>query len=584
MPDYSTLLRSSSQTPSSRTQLSIRHRSGAHQSSLSSPKTPTASRHTVDHYSSNLLRDAEVGHSNGHGTATASSQSNGSHFTSIPARSRRSSIVSSHCSQFGQHRSSSHPATSTLITKSDDDSLSFKTPLDVSDDTITLPIGKPTTTSVVAVSTSYFSRLSMNIQLLAKQIPFLAHSALTSLRQKKTPFSFPNNSRILSLPITSVPNNGPSSSKSHFGLERALSPADKLTHKWPRPRSSRSMAPWLHSTNQFSSRSLRELRGAGGWSQGHMEAVLRDSRGLGVNWVGQWTLHKWCLLASVTTVFLLGLTCLVFSSMTWFAGKLIIHSGCLCGRDNISYVNSTAYPTAPVLLITDSPALVLLTFSSSLSLLASLVGITGTLLNSRPILAVYVLLLFPAFLSFVSVGYLTYKKATFFLDAKVSEAWHLWYSPGARTVLQGALGCCGWSNPLHGAAASGVCYARSPLAGCHGPLIRFERDVLSSAAATVFSLVPVHLANIFVGLLCANHVTDRFGKGITPRRYRLTAQDILSAGSAAAIGGKQSAMKQTELPAFPLPAPKGHSTFREDRQYLTTYRHGRTKSECEREA
>ncbi|KAF8460466.1 hypothetical protein DFH94DRAFT_633952 [Russula ochroleuca] len=293
-----------------------------------------------------------------------------------------------------------------------------------------------------------------------------------------------------------------------------------------------------------------------------MEAALRDSRGLGVNWVGQWTLHKWCLLASVTTVFLLGLTCLVFSLLTWFA----------------------AYPTAPVLLITDSPALVLLTFSSSLSLLASLVGITGTLLNSRPILAVYVLLLFPSFLSFVSVGYLTYKKANFSLDAKVSEAWHLWYSPGARTVLQGALGCCGWSSPLHGAAASGVCYARSPLAGCHGPLMRFERDILSSVAATVFSLVPMHLANIFVGLLCANHVTDRFGKGITPRRYRLTAQDILSAGSAPAAGCKLSAMKQTELPTFPFPAPKGHSTFREDRKYATTYRHGRAKSDCEREA
>ncbi|KAF8488209.1 hypothetical protein F5888DRAFT_1591713, partial [Russula emetica] len=116
---------------------------------------------------------------------------------------------------------------------------------------------------------------------------------------------------------------------------------------------------------------------------------------------------------------------------------------------------------APILLITDSPALVLLTFSSSLLLLASMVGITETLLNSRPILAVYMLLLFPFFLSFVSVGYLTYKKANFSLDTKVSEAWHHWYSPSALTVLQGALGCCGWSGPLHGAATSGTCYARS---------------------------------------------------------------------------------------------------------------------------
>jgi len=215
-----------------------------------------------------------------------------------------------------------------------------------------------------------------------------------------------------------------------------------------------------------------------------------------------------------------------------------------------------------------------------------MVGITGTLLNSRPILAVYVLILFPSFLSFVSVGYLTYKKANFSLDAKVSEAWHHWYSPSARTVLQGALGCCGWSSPLHGAAASGTCYARSPLPGCHGPLVRFERDVLSSFAGTVFSLVPLHLGNIFVGLLCANDVTHRFGKGITPARYRLTAHDILSAGSPAAVVDKQGViMKQTHfLPVPPLPAPKGHSTIREDKQSVTTYYgHARARSEFERE-
>jgi hypothetical protein len=222
-------------------------------------------------------------------------------------------------------------------------------------------------------------------------------------------------------------------------------------------------------------------------------------------------------------------------------------------------------------------------------------GITGTLLNSRPILAVYVLLLFPSFLSFVSVGYLTYKKATFSLDAKVSEAWHHWYSPSARTVLQGALGCCGWSGPLHGAAASAsaTCYARSPLPGCHGPLVRFERDVLSSVAGTVFSLVPLHLGNIFVGLLCANHVTHRFGKGITPARYRLTAQDHISLSSsvgpavASSAVNKQGVMKQqhTDLPVPPFPAPKGHSTFREDRrQGVTTYhRHARAKTAFERE-
>ena len=95
--------------------------------------------------------------------------------------------------------------------------------------------------------------------------------------------------------------------------------------------------------------------------------------------------------------------------------------------------------------------------------------------------------------------------------------------------------------------------------------------------------------NIFVGLLCANHVTHCFENRITPARYRPTAQHmLLSARSAAAASSsavdKQGVMKQTDLPVAPPPAPKGHSTFREDRESVTTYRHhGHVKSEFERE-
>lgn len=42
----------------------------------------------------------------------------------------------------------------------------------------------------------------------------------------------------------------------------------------------------------------------------------------------------------------------------------------------------------------------------------------------------------------------------------------------------------------------------------------------------MFSLVPMHLVNIVVVMLCANHVTRTFGIGITPKRYRLTAKDV----------------------------------------------------------
>ncbi|KAI0060573.1 hypothetical protein BV25DRAFT_1807194 [Artomyces pyxidatus] len=277
-----------------------------------------------------------------------------------------------------------------------------------------------------------------------------------------------------------------------------------------------------------------------------MKAALRDGKGLGMDWAGKWTPHKWCLLVSVTVVFSCGLAGLVCSILTWFA----------------------AYSAAPVLLITDSPAFVLLTFSSSLLLLASLAGITGTLLNSRPMLAVYVLLLFPSFISFVSIGYLTYKKANFSLDGKTSEAWNAWYSPGARSVLQGALGCCGWASPLHGAAASGTCYARTPLPGCRGALLRFERGVLPTLYGAVFALVPLHIANIFVGLLCANHVTRRFGKGIMPKRYRLHAGDLARLGedvAKAEAEGQAGGLVEVGAPEAARASSIGLGLLREDR-------------------
>jgi hypothetical protein len=56
----------------------------------------------------------------------------------------------------------------------------------------------------------------------------------------------------------------------------------------------------------------------------------------------------------------------------------------------------------------------------------------GTLLNSRQILVVYVLLqiLLSSSLSFVTVGYPTFEMASVFLDANVNEScdWHFWYS------------------------------------------------------------------------------------------------------------------------------------------------------------
>ena len=71
------------------------------------------------------------------------------------------------------------------------------------------------------------------------------------------------------------------------------------------------------------------------------------------------------------------------------------------------------------------------------------------------------------------------------------------------------------------ATISQTCYARSILEGCKLPYLRFERDVLKVWYTVVFSLVPAQIGVMLAGLLCSNHVTYRFGKGMMPERYRL---------------------------------------------------------------
>lgn len=176
--------------------------------------------------------------------------------------------------------------------------------------------------------------------------------------------------------------------------------------------------------------------------------------------------------------------------------------------------------------IADTDILILITLAGSTLVFISLVGLSGVLLNSRPILAVYTFLLWPAFVSLVAIGYVAYKRATFSLDHKLNMSWSQYYTPLGRLLIQDSLRCCGFYNALHEATPSKRCYPRTSLPGCKGKLYRFERANLALVWSTVFSLVPLHLLNVLVALLCANHVTETFGKGITPERYRLTSVDV----------------------------------------------------------
>lgn len=207
---------------------------------------------------------------------------------------------------------------------------------------------------------------------------------------------------------------------------------------------------------------------------------------------------------------------------------------CLHGSE----VNDTVFANAPSLTSTagwkhaevmytaDSDILVYITVAASIQIFTSLVGLCGVILNSRPILAVYCVLLWPAFISLVVVGYAGYKRTEFAPDRKLNFAWSKWYNPHDRLAIQTSLGCCGYYNPLHEAVSSKRCFPRTTLPGCKAKLYLFEKQNLRIIWSTTFSLVPLHVLVICLSLLCSNHVTETFGKGMMPKGYRLCLDDV----------------------------------------------------------
>jgi hypothetical protein len=180
------------------------------------------------------------------------------------------------------------------------------------------------------------------------------------------------------------------------------------------------------------------------------------------------------------------------------------------------------------MFVADNDILILITLACSILLFTAIVGFVGALLNSRPILAVYTLLLWPALISILAIGYIAYKRSTFALDRKLNLAWSQWYTELGRLMIQDSMHCCGYYSALHEAMPSRRCYPRTNLPGCKGKLYRFEKENLGKVWRWAFAIAAVHLVNVVVGLLCSEHVTKRFGKGIMPKRYRLKAEDVRS--------------------------------------------------------
>lgn len=181
---------------------------------------------------------------------------------------------------------------------------------------------------------------------------------------------------------------------------------------------------------------------------------------------------------------------------------------------------------ADVVRVGNRSELVVSTLAATMGIVTSLIGWAGILLNNRAFLAVYNLFIWVTFAMICAPGYLTYKRRAFNLEGKVNSQWSKGIGVEGRLRIQNELDCCGYFSPFVEATVSQTCYARSNLPGCKPAYIKFEQMVLERWYTVAFSIVPAHIVIIFVALLCSNHVTYRFGKGMMPKAYRLSMNSM----------------------------------------------------------
>jgi hypothetical protein len=117
----------------------------------------------------------------------------------------------------------------------------------------------------------------------------------------------------------------------------------------------------------------------------------------------RWTKYKWVLLVLILIGFW-------YSSVGLGRGFSRGSEVNECVSQPCRYVNlRTGWGHTEAMYTADADILVFITVAGSIQIFTPLVGLYGIVLNSRAILAVYCLLLWPSFVSLVVVGYSSYK-------------------------------------------------------------------------------------------------------------------------------------------------------------------------------
>lgn len=281
----------------------------------------------------------------------------------------------------------------------------------------------------------------------------------------------------------------------------------------------------------------------------------------------RWNKFKWVLFFSNLCLTTYALVSLVACLLTWF----------------------DVWQHADVMRVGNRPELIVSTIGATIGVLTSIIGWAGILLNNRSFLAVYTFMTWITFAFLITPGYITFRRSEYNLEGKINSQWSRTLGAEGRLRIQNQLECCGYFSPFVEATVSQTCYARSLLPGCKLRYLTFERNIMRKWYHASLGLAPLHILVMIAVLLCSNHVTYRFGKGMMPEAYRLDlnsmavimenyanqlAEEYGAEAASEILKRSRSNLNLSEIPSNPFENPPPTPNL-DDSKYQSATKKGR---------
>ncbi|KAI7825994.1 Tetraspanin family-domain-containing protein [Gamsiella multidivaricata] len=217
-----------------------------------------------------------------------------------------------------------------------------------------------------------------------------------------------------------------------------------------------------------------------------------------------WTRSKVLLFLANSILLFYSVACTVVMVMSWKGATW-----------------SKPYLDSGIMMIANRNALYMMMVTPPFGIVIALLGYIGIMRQSRKVLSIYAILLWPLFAMFTSIGYICFRRNHVSLYQKLKFSWINEYTRDDRLIIQNALSCCGYRSLGDYPSYDIRCFPRAPLPSCESVFLQYQQDFLSSTSSAAFIILPLQLLVMIVALLCSNHIDNlyRSANPVIPKLY-----------------------------------------------------------------